>query len=428
MSSPPTAASVARNPNYSSLIHSQLYVGDLATASDAALLDTLGITHVVSCGFARPLYCGGKYKYACLDPLQDDPAANLVRYLPRVTGFIEKAVDQGGAVLVHCVYGQSRSCAVCVAFLMRRELRRKLLASRRSGAGGKTALHRPGKFSEEDKGKEGKIIIGVVDIEGGVCDMDLLRQWYNFVESRRVAMAINPGFVRQLELFRRMGCGLVRTSKGAEESNQEGSSNNPIVKRPTMSRPHASFRSFKCCCEYRESGTVARFFPSLAEYASATISKGEGGRLKEMITECYRCFQCQTYLFHRDNVLDGWTKKDETSIPQSEYWSNSAGGRECIARWQHRSKVRSRSSAKGHNTALVGNCGKVIHVEPIKWMREQMLLPSLSAGATELQCNGRLLCPVCGRKIGSWDFLQNETVSSQPYACVSVISSKVEVR
>ena len=77
-------------------------------------------------------------------------------HLNQCIHFLNTHLMRETSVLVHCVYGQSRSAAVCVAYLMATQ--------------GKTLL-----------------------------------EAYNIVQQARQCISINPGFLRQLALFGRMG-------------------------------------------------------------------------------------------------------------------------------------------------------------------------------------------------------------------------------
>jgi protein-tyrosine phosphatase len=114
--------------------------------------------------------------------------------------------DAPAAVLVHCVYGQSRSAAICVAFLMATQ---------------------------------------------GLTLLDA----YNVVQSARPCISINPGFLRQLELFERMGSvpeimghtiahAELRTMVAKQQRMKTGVSD--IVATPQLSRPGKSLSCRKC--------------------------------------------------------------------------------------------------------------------------------------------------------------------------------------
>lgn len=52
-------------------------------------------------------------------PVFDDPAEDLLAHLEPTCAAMEAAVRGGGACLVYCKNGRSRSAAVCTAYLMR---------------------------------------------------------------------------------------------------------------------------------------------------------------------------------------------------------------------------------------------------------------------------------------------------------------------
>lgn len=59
----------------------------------------------------------GCFTYLAL-PLFDDPEADLLAHLEASNAFIAGALQRGGAVLVHCYAGQSRSAALVIAHLI----------------------------------------------------------------------------------------------------------------------------------------------------------------------------------------------------------------------------------------------------------------------------------------------------------------------
>jgi atypical dual specificity phosphatase len=97
----------------------RLYISDLYSAEDPALLSALGITHVLSTmpGYiAIPAHLALRHAQI---PLDDLPFSELVAHLPKSTAFLRDALrDPNARVLVHCVEGVSRSVSVVCAFLM----------------------------------------------------------------------------------------------------------------------------------------------------------------------------------------------------------------------------------------------------------------------------------------------------------------------
>jgi len=115
---PVRTQSPSRNPLVTEIIP-RLYISDLYSAENPAILTSLGITHVLS---AMPGYIAIpphlSLRHAQI-PLDDLPFAELVEHLPKSTSFLREALrDPGSRVLVHCVEGISRSVSVVCAFLI----------------------------------------------------------------------------------------------------------------------------------------------------------------------------------------------------------------------------------------------------------------------------------------------------------------------
>ena len=327
------------------VLEGKLYVGNYVAAQDADLLDHHRITHIISAGFRSGHFPATKYRYLFID-VRDDPTENLLRHLPRATAFIQKALDGGGCVFVHCVHGQSRSCAVVVACLMR-------MASKDNN-------------SNDDHDP----------------DKSLLHQCYQQVEMARPCMAVNPGFVSQLEIYRRM----IRSS-----------CNTTLA--PPMSKAHAAFRSFRARSEFEESGKIGKWFPL------ATISAVDGS------IGSYRCSKCRHMLFHDSNINEELTKEDDVELPKSEYWATSAGGLEY-------SRSTPIVSGAGHQL-LTNSLTNALKIEPMDWMQSQM---EASSSMGMLIRSGKLTCPHCLFKIGAWDW----GCKADAWSSVFITSSRVE--
>ncbi|KAI0717216.1 protein-tyrosine phosphatase-like protein [Cerioporus squamosus] len=95
-----------------------LFVADLYTATSPAVLKQLGITHVVSVIREPDFRYPRNIKHLCV-PVEDRTDEDLLRYLDYTVPWIRKALArQDGRVLVHCVWGMSRSASVVVAYLI----------------------------------------------------------------------------------------------------------------------------------------------------------------------------------------------------------------------------------------------------------------------------------------------------------------------
>ena len=110
-----------------------LWVGPLAPAEQRQWLEACKITHVVDAtgGWRRKvsaLVSGWEQKdspfaelvsYLVLDA-EDKPGFAIEPLFARANDFIAGALDSGGAVLVHCHSGVSRSATLAIAHLMAR--------------------------------------------------------------------------------------------------------------------------------------------------------------------------------------------------------------------------------------------------------------------------------------------------------------------
>jgi dual specificity phosphatase 12 len=131
----------------------------------------------------------------------------LLRHFAACIDFLADHTQQRqGRALVHCVYGQSRSAAVCVAFLM---------ATRRLS----------------------------------------LREAYDQVQRARPCIHINTGFLRQLELFERMGADARELGESAAHAeframvaakDWTASSSPEVVAMPLVESPGRVLRCKKC--------------------------------------------------------------------------------------------------------------------------------------------------------------------------------------
>ena len=96
-----------------------LYVGNMKDASDPAVLARLGIDHVLNVTTAVPGYTpAATITYKQLHAA-DNGYQNLRQYFGEAFEFIDLARARGGAVLIHCQAGVSRSPTIAVAYLIK---------------------------------------------------------------------------------------------------------------------------------------------------------------------------------------------------------------------------------------------------------------------------------------------------------------------
>nr|CCC15146.1 DUSP-like protein B [Fredericella sultana] len=94
-----------------------IYLGDAKAAFDYELLQSLGVTDIVNVTADVPNFYTSLFTYMRV-PVEDTSSSNLKRYFVAVHAFIAQARQRGGAVLVHCRAGVSRSPTVVIAHLM----------------------------------------------------------------------------------------------------------------------------------------------------------------------------------------------------------------------------------------------------------------------------------------------------------------------
>ncbi|XP_029417504.1 dual specificity phosphatase 28 isoform X2 [Nannospalax galili] len=95
-----------------------LFIGSARAAGATELLSRVGVTLCVNVSRQQP----GPRAPGVAElrvPVFDDPAEDLLAHLEPTCAAMEAAVRAGGACLVYCKNGRSRSAAVCTAYLMR---------------------------------------------------------------------------------------------------------------------------------------------------------------------------------------------------------------------------------------------------------------------------------------------------------------------
>ncbi len=98
-------------------IQNGVYIGDIASANNEVELKKLGITHIITAILGVNPSFPGDFVYLNV-PIRDIESEDIKSHLKTTTQFIENAVLSGGKVLVHCIYGKSRSATIVAAWVM----------------------------------------------------------------------------------------------------------------------------------------------------------------------------------------------------------------------------------------------------------------------------------------------------------------------
>ncbi|XP_046721071.1 dual specificity protein phosphatase 22-A isoform X2 [Silurus meridionalis] len=93
-----------------------LYLGNIRDSENRESLSKYGITHILSvCNNAKPVL--EDMTYLCIHAA-DASNQNLLQHFKECIRFIHECRLSGGACLVHCLAGVSRSTTMVVAYLM----------------------------------------------------------------------------------------------------------------------------------------------------------------------------------------------------------------------------------------------------------------------------------------------------------------------
>lgn len=95
-----------------------LFLGSARAAAGPQLLASAGVTLCVNVSRQQPGPRAPGVAHLRV-PVFDDPAEDLLAHLEPTCAAMEAAVRAGGACLVYCKNGRSRSATVCTAYLMR---------------------------------------------------------------------------------------------------------------------------------------------------------------------------------------------------------------------------------------------------------------------------------------------------------------------
>ncbi len=102
-----------------SKILQHLYLGSMIEAYDINWLNRNNIKNIVNCSIETPSYYGNRFNYLNLK-LYDHPSQSIRHVLDLTYNFIDRSIEKGENVFVHCVAGISRSTTIILNYIMRK--------------------------------------------------------------------------------------------------------------------------------------------------------------------------------------------------------------------------------------------------------------------------------------------------------------------
>ncbi len=101
-------------------VDDRLYVSDFATSCDIDTLKQIGITHIICCVIGIYPQFPDDFKYLLVD-VGDIHTCNISEHFRNCNKYIDEALSvPENKVLIHCMYGISRSVTITCAYLMKK--------------------------------------------------------------------------------------------------------------------------------------------------------------------------------------------------------------------------------------------------------------------------------------------------------------------
>lgn len=98
-----------------------VWLGGLPSACDRSAMRVRGITRVITAVYdINPIFPDDPDLIYLKIPVLDTPSEEIAAHFEKAIDFISESVRNGHGVLVHCVYGVSRSSTLMCAYLMKK--------------------------------------------------------------------------------------------------------------------------------------------------------------------------------------------------------------------------------------------------------------------------------------------------------------------
>jgi len=103
------------------LDNENVWLGSLESACDREALRNHGITRVISAVYnINPIFPDDPDLLYLKVPVIDEPNANIAKHFDRAIEFIDESIKLNKGILIHCVYGVSRSSTLVCAYLIKK--------------------------------------------------------------------------------------------------------------------------------------------------------------------------------------------------------------------------------------------------------------------------------------------------------------------
>lgn len=343
------------------LIDDNLYLGNLACARDYKTLEKLQITHILTIDVVplpRTILDRTNLTFHYVK-LADVPKEDLITHLPETNEFIKQAIAEGGTVLVHCHFGVSRSAAVVIGYIMQKY---------------------------------------------GLC----YEEAFTLAKNKRRFVGPNVGFVAQLKLFGHMGCTLNKDDPRFKQFRLKlaGQKLNQVKILPQLfadlvkpdpglvrERPDPIVYRCKKC--RRIVASQSNIIPHIPKSVKVELAK-KGIRPPPSKLTGLNCAENGEILIEKlkslaSQLMDMRCDEPADSPRQGNSQETDDGPSQMLDGYSETNMVDANIAARAD---LPETCRLMWFVEPMTWMRHVSSQPS-----------GKLHCPKCLNKIGSFSWI-----------------------